>query len=179
MLAGKRMRVHAALFASLLAVVAIVCGLSAGLVGYLGAAATQGVRAELSGLSGSDLAYQFTLKRAADPAAQDAAARDLIATALASGGRPIDLEVARTIGSFAAVPFTDAVRAAEGSVVVSSVADLDDAAELVDGVWPVSPGEASLQGRCGARPRDPGRRRAAARRWRAGSRDHRHLAGPR
>ncbi len=74
--------------------------------------------------------------------------------ALASGGRPIDLEVIRTIGTFPPVKFADATATTDGEVIVRSVPDLAEVADLVDGAWPTGPGEASLRGR--RSPRAPG-----------------------
>lgn len=150
MLTGKRMLVRAGLFASLLAVVAIVSGLGVGLTGYLGAATTQGVRAQLGELDGPDLAFQFSLQQAEDPALQDQAVRDVLATALASEGRPIGLQVTRTLGILAGQDFTrpDPASPASGGVsdiVLRSAPDLPDVAQLVEGDWPSTPSEASVQ----------------------------------
>lgn len=139
-LTGKRMRVHARLFASLLGVVGIVCGLGVGLVGYLGTAATHGVRAQLAGLDGADLAFQISLRQADDAAAQDIAVREVLAEALASDGRSIAISVTRTLEILSPLPLGDGA-----TVVVQSVPDLPDVGELVDGRWPTSPAEATLQ----------------------------------
>ena len=162
MLTAKRMREHATLFASLLGVVAIVCGLGVGLTGFLNSAATDGVRADLASRTGSSLGLQLALTRAADAEAQDAAVRDAIAASFVTDGRPVPFEIERTVSALSsAVPFVrlDATGAVadlgededpldpenDGRSIVLSIPDLAEHTELVDGAWPASPTEVSVQ----------------------------------
>ena len=162
MLTAKRMREHATLFASLLGVVAILCGLGVGLTGYLSSAATDGVRAELASRTGAAVGLQIALQRTSNAEGQDAAVRDAIAASFVTDGRPVPFEVERSVSSLSsAVPFVrlDAAGAvadlaededpadpqADGRSIVLSIPDLADRTELVDGAWPASATEVTVQ----------------------------------
>ena len=79
MLTAKRMREHATLFASLLGVVAILCGLGVGLTAYLSTAATDGVRADLASRTGASVGLQISFVRAPDAGTAAAATRAVLA----------------------------------------------------------------------------------------------------
>lgn len=145
MLGAKRMREHAALFGSLLAVVAIVSGLGVGMVGYLADATTQGVRAQFAQLDGADLAFEVSLRRLGDGVEQDANMRQVIAETFAVDGKPVPLVVTRTLGALGPVAVRLEQDADAGQVIVQSIPDLAEVAELVAGTWPAGPAEASME----------------------------------
>ncbi len=135
------------MFASLLAVVAIVSALGVGVLGILEAAATNGVRADLATRPGSELALQLSQSRAADPREQDRKVRAVIASEFSSSGRPIELSVDRTLASAGRLEYALLGSAAEedGQVAVASVPALSKRATIVDGEWPQESGQASIQ----------------------------------
>jgi hypothetical protein len=142
-LSAKRLREHAALFAALLGVVALVSGLSVGVVGYLAQSANEGVRSGLASRAGAELALRASLALDADAARQDTEVRDAIAHSFAG----IPIAVDRTVGSR-----VDVARAKEDGSAASavraqvlSIPDLPDRATIVDGVWPASPAEVTMQ----------------------------------
>lgn len=148
MLSARRIREHLSLFASLFAVVAIVSALGAGLLGYLESAATDGVRAGLATRAGADLALRVSQPLGEDPAAQDSAVRDVIAAEFSTSGRPIGLELDRTLAGASTLAYTRVTEAgdgADGNVVVASVPALDRRATIVDGEWPEGGDQASIQ----------------------------------
>gem|GEM_PF-742868 len=149
MLSVKRTRERIVLFAALLAVVAIVSGLGVGLLGYLASAETEGARVELAAKTGTDVALQVSVTRADDPTAQDREMRALLARVFSDGGRQIPLTVSRAVSGAAPVVFSamnaDGTQGQATHVTVLSVPDLADRATLVDGAWPKSPSEVSLQ----------------------------------
>ena len=162
MLTAKRMREHATLFASLLGVVAILCGLGVGLTGYLTTSATDGVRADLASRTGAAVGLQLSLVRDADAEGQDAAVREALAASFVTDGRPVPFAVDRSVSPLSsAVPFVrldaagsvadlapeedPAEPAEDGRSMVLSVPDLPDRTELVEGSWPAATTEASIQ----------------------------------
>ncbi len=162
MLTTKRMREHLALFASLLGVVAIVCGLGVGLTGFLATAATDGIRADLASRTGSAVGLELSLVRAPDAEAQDVEVREAFAAAFTTDGRPVPFEIDRSVSALStAVPFVrlDAEGQladpgegedpldpdADGRSIVLSIPDLQERSELVDGSWPASATEVSVQ----------------------------------
>lgn len=140
MLLLKRMRRRAAVFAALLAVSALVSGISLGILGYLGAAEVAGVRAELSEESGADVALKLGLPTEADASAQDERVRALIDRVFVTGDRMLDLQVTRTVVTTAPAPLSIGPKA-----YAASIPDLDSHADLVAGAWPTAPGEATVQ----------------------------------
>ncbi|HEU0206216.1 MAG TPA: FtsX-like permease family protein [Pseudolysinimonas sp.] len=144
MLAGKRMRRRAAVFVALFGVVALLAGLSVGLSGYIGATSAAGARAGVSSLEGIEGGFRVIMPVAADAAAQDAAVRSDIRAAVQVGGRPVPMSVSRDVVSANAVAFA---RQAGGPVRSSaaSIPDLVSHARLIEGSWPRTAGEASMQ----------------------------------
>ena len=149
MLALKRMRRRATLFAALFGVAAIVSGLGMGLIGYLGAAETLGTRVELASRSGSDVGLQVALPLAADATTQDEQVREVIASQFRNGDRAIPITVDRTVGVPLSVGLV--IVAEDGSlsprtrVSVQSVPEFESRASLVDGRWPTTASEATIQ----------------------------------
>jgi hypothetical protein len=149
----KRVRDGAGVFVTLVVVVAIVVALTTGLIGYLAAAATAGVRDDLASQAGGDAVLRMSLPVADDEQAQDGAVRELLSRTLRNGGRPIPIDVDRIVRSESAVPIvrTDPVGDALlfASTVVSigegSAESIEDAASLVDGDWPDSADQVTVQ----------------------------------
>jgi len=136
----KRMHQRAVVFAALLAVTAIVSGLSVGIVGFLGIAEVEGVRSQLEQRTGSDRALELSLSTDDDAAAQDERVDALLATVFRDGGRELGLDVTRSVVSANPVALSNGVKA-----FVASIPDLESKAELVDGAWPTTPAEVSVQ----------------------------------
>ncbi len=140
MLLLKRMRRRAVVFAALLAVSALVSGISLGILGYLGAAEVSGVRAELSEGSGADVALELGLPTEADASAQNERVRALIDRVFVNGDRMLDPQVTRSVVTTGPAPLSIGPKA-----YAASIPDLDSHADLVAGAWPTAPGEASVQ----------------------------------
>ena len=147
MLSVKRVREALSVFASLLAVVAIVSALGVGVLGILEAAATNGVRADLATRPGSELALQLSQARAADPDEQDRKVRAVITSQFSSSGEPIELAIDRTLASAGKIEYSVLSGSADddGQVAVASVPELSKRATIVDGAWPQHSGEATIQ----------------------------------
>ena len=122
------MRAHAALFASLFGVTLVISALGVGIGGYLSATAVSGVREGLVTATGTEGAVRIEIRRAADPAAQDSAVRQVV-----GAGFTAPIVIDRT------------VQGTVDGVIVASVDDLASHVELVEGRWPESSGEASMQ----------------------------------
>jgi hypothetical protein len=133
-LAAKRLRKRAALFAALAGVSLVVSGLGVGLNGFIANAETAGVRDELASRAGADLSLEASLALDAQPAEQDAQMRALIARQL-----PASMTVTRMVTSKLPVRNSD-----ERPLVLFSIADLASVATLVDGAWPTSPAEVAV-----------------------------------
>ena len=146
MLSAKRIRERLSLFIALLAVVAIVSALSISVLGLLGSASTDGVRADLALRPGPALALRVSQLEGADPVAQDRAVRAVIKSELQYAGRPIGIEIDRTLAGEGSLDYT-LVGGSEavGRVVVASLPSLEERASIVDGAWPARDGEASIQ----------------------------------
>lgn len=148
MLFAKRLREHVVLFAAVLGVVALLSGLSLGIVGALTHASTQGVRDELATRAGSDLALRATLTLDADADRQDREVQAAIARSFRSDGTAIPLQVERTVAgqTFAQVA-TPGVPGpgVERKVEALSVPDFPGRATLVDGTWGDSPDQVAMQ----------------------------------
>ena len=143
----KRARQHASVFGALLGVVAIVTALSVGLIGYLGAAATAGVRTELSSVPGGEVQLRMTLVPSPDEGGQDSAVRDLLARVFRGddGAIPIDVDrIVRSDGSISVGRTPSTVAASLRSAAVVSIGagstdgSIEHVAVLVDGEWPAS-----------------------------------------
>ncbi|CAN5285491.1 hypothetical protein BH11ACT3_BH11ACT3_15340 [soil metagenome] len=148
MLFGKRLREHVALFAAVLGVVALLSGLSLGMMGALTRAATDGVRHELAQRAGPDLALRATLTLDPESDRQDREVRAAIANTFRSDGDKISLSVDRTVASlaFAQIPVEGVAGAGpERKVEVLSVPDFASRATLVDGAWATQPDEITAQ----------------------------------
>lgn len=144
MLAVKRMRRRAAVFAALFGVVALLAGLSVGLSGYIGAASSAGARAGVSGLEGIDGGFRVITPVASDAAAQDAKVRADVRDAVQVGGRPVPMIVSRDVVSANAIAF-DRVVGGPVRSAAASIPDLASRARLIAGSWPRNAGEASMQ----------------------------------
>ena len=147
MLSAKRIRESLSVFASVLAVVAIVAALGVGLLGFLASAATDGVRADLGLRHGAELSLRLSQLQSADPAAQDRGVRAVVASEFTASGRPIALEIDRTLASRSTLDFTTlgTPTAEDGRVVVASAPALASRTTLVDGAWPADDDEVSIQ----------------------------------
>jgi len=142
-LSGKRMREHAALFAALLGVVALVSGLSVGLIGFLGQSADDGVRSGLASRAGADLALRASISLdPVDAAGQDAEVRAAIASSMGGLTVTVDRIVSGRVKSSVTV---DGVLQPQHRAGVFSIPDLPERATLVDGAWPETPEEISVQ----------------------------------
>jgi ABC-type lipoprotein release transport system permease subunit len=141
-MSGKRMREHAALFAALLGVAALVSGLSVGVVGFLARSADDGVRTGLAERAGTDLALRASIPLDADGPTQDAEVRAAIERTL----RGLPAQVSRIVTSKVGVRVVeDGVPSIERRSVLYSIADLPGHATLVDGSWPTTGQQVSLQ----------------------------------
>ena len=147
MLSVKRVREAFSVFASLLAVVAIVSALGVGVLGILEAAAMNGVRADLATRPGSELALQLSQSKAADPDEQDRRVRAVIDSEFSSSGQRIELAIDRTLASAGRLEYAllDGAAEEDGQVAVASVPALSERATIVDGEWPRESGQASIQ----------------------------------
>jgi hypothetical protein len=134
-LAAKRLRKRAAVFAALAGVSLVASALGVGLNGFIASAETAGVRAEVSGRAGADLALETSLSLAKNPDQQDAQMRALLGREL-----PASMTVTRSVTSKLPVANSD-----ELPLILYSVADLAEVATLVDGVWPTSRDQVSVQ----------------------------------
>lgn len=143
MLSAKRFREHAGLFAALLGVVALVSGLSVGVVGFLAQSADVGVRSGLETRAGADRALRASLALDADAQKQDSEVRAAIARSFPHIGMDVD----RTIGARIEISTLDAdgVRHPLQRAQLLSIPDLPERATLVAGTWPTGPDETSLQ----------------------------------
>jgi hypothetical protein len=141
-LSAKRLREHLVLFTALLGVVALVSGLSVGVIGFLAQSANEGVRAGLASRAGAERALRATLQLDDDAEKQDAEVRAAITKSL--HGLPMDID--RTVSARADVStIVDDVAQNERRTQVLSIPGLPERADLVDGSWPTSPDEVSLQ----------------------------------
>jgi hypothetical protein len=151
MLAAKRMREHAALFASVAGVTAILAGLGSGLLGYLAAALDNGVRTAIQSSAGESGALRITLDLTDDPDDQDRRMRALLAEVFDSGGR-LPLEVIRTesIGQGVELVRPGAEEPEDPdaepiTTAVVTIPDLETTAALVDGDWARAVDELTMQ----------------------------------
>ena len=140
MLQLKRMRQRAAVFVALLVVVALGSGLLVGIVGMLRSSEADGVRAQLADRSGADVVLELSLRSEPDGSAQDARVDTFLGRVFADGDRVLAVDTTRTIVTDSPVSLSTGVKA-----FVASVPELDAHATLVDGTWPRSEGEATVQ----------------------------------
>lgn len=139
---AQRLREHVGLFAALMGVVALVSGLTVGVLGFLGHSADEGVRAGLATRTGAALALQASLGLDSDAERQDAEVRAAIARSMQ--GIPVD--VVRTVDSRAdVVEIVDGTPGVTLRTLVLSVADLPTVATIVAGDWPTSADHVSVQ----------------------------------
>jgi hypothetical protein len=144
LLSLKRLREHLGLFAAVLGVVALVSGLSVGVVGFLAQSASDGVRVGLASRAGADLALRASLRLDADAAAQDAAVRQAIDLSFADVDTPITID--RIVdGKVSLAAVVDGVPQLESTATALSITGLEDRADLVDGAWPASADEVTMQ----------------------------------
>ncbi|HTL40171.1 MAG TPA: hypothetical protein VL294_01700, partial [Pseudolysinimonas sp.] len=130
------------MFGALLGVVALVSGLSIGVIGFIGQSADDGVRQGLESRAGADRALRASLALDADAARQDAEVRAAIRRSFPG----IRVDVDRTVGARVDIArIDDGVAANSRRVQVVSIGDLPERASLVEGAWPTGPGEVSLQ----------------------------------
>ncbi|MCU1417476.1 MAG: FtsX-like permease family protein, partial [Schumannella sp.] len=148
MLSAKRLREHAALFAALLGVVALVSGLSVGIIGFLAQSADDGVRSGLATRAGADLALRASLALDPDPTRQDAEVRAAIDRSMQGLPIAVDRTVAARIDATEVTPGSPTT---SHRVAMLSIPALPDRATLVDGAWPASPAEVSVQADAAAR----------------------------
>jgi hypothetical protein len=149
LLSAPRVREHRSLFASLLAVVVIVTALGTGLIGYLGAAADDGVRAHLATRSGTELGYRLSLPRADDLDDRYRRVAAVIADAFTGAGGAIPVSVYRSERAPATVEFTrllpDGSDADTDRAIVTSIPEFAEHARLVHGSWVTNADEAVIQ----------------------------------
>ena len=143
----RRARASTGLLLTLLALVTATTAILAGAVGYSGAAATTAARASLTSTVPSEAGIRVQTRQGADPAAQDAAARQRIE----AGFAPAPVAIQRTVVSEPRSVQLDG-KAVTGRLVVlgsPSLApgdpDIDDRVQVVEGAWPTD-GAAPVQG---------------------------------
>lgn len=137
-------RGHRALLAALLGTVLLFTAAWTGVGALLTTASTEGVRAGLTARVGADRGLGFTLPLAADPPTQDATVRAALAESFAGITAPIAIDSA-TQGVVSARVTDPGAPTSTRSVVAASIPDLPDRVELVDGAWPSSEDEATIQ----------------------------------
>ena len=139
----KRLREQAGLFAAILGVVALVSGLSVGVIGYLAQSANEGVRAGLASRAGADLALRASLALDPDAEKQDAEVRAAVARSFPG----IRIAIDRTVSSRVELHRLEGGEVSGGSYRAEalSIPDLPERATLVDGSWPASPDEVTIQ----------------------------------
>ncbi len=149
----RRARASTGLLLTLLALVTATTAILAGAVGYSGAAATTAARQAITGAPPGEAGIRVQTREADDPAAQDAAARGLIAEAFA----PAPVTVQRTVVS-PPRPVTADGTALDGDLVVlasealtAADPDVGDRVDVVGGGWPQA-GADPLQGLLHAGP---------------------------
>ncbi len=146
MSSAKRLRQHATLFGALLGVVALVCGLSVGVVGYLSQAATAGVQSGLEARAGAELALRASLQLAEDPELQDREVRAAIARSFLIDGRAIPMTVERMVTSKADIAeIVDGSPGFKDRAYVISLESLEDRTTLVAGTWATAADEFTMQ----------------------------------
>ena len=143
MLAVKRTRLRAALFAAVFGVVLLLSGLGVGLSGFLAQAGDDGVRAGLAALTGSDGAFRVTIPLSADAGAQDARVRAAVRGAVRVDGRVVPMLVSRDVETLEAAGLDTGSGVMRSAL--ASIPGLPQRALLVTGNWPTGPAEASMQ----------------------------------
>ncbi|MEP6842348.1 MAG: hypothetical protein ABJA11_02425 [Pseudolysinimonas sp.] len=144
----KRMRRRAGLFLAVLGVVMLLAAMSVGLSGYLASAATVGARAGLSALHGYDGGFQLTIPLAGNGEPAATAAQNARITAaihdIRADGQSVPVRIVRDIvtteGSTLGAPGDDQIR-----TTLASIPGLPERALLVQGAWPRTAAEASIQ----------------------------------
>lgn len=146
MLSFRRARRHAAWYATIALVAAIVSGTAVALAGVLSVAADAGVRDALAARAGADLAFRASVDLGEDPATQDEQVRAAIADSLA--GITTAPEVSRSVTAEVTLRRDDGP--ARAGVALSST-DLGAHAGIVDGRWASDADEATMQADAAAR----------------------------
>jgi hypothetical protein len=141
-LSFRRARRHAAVFAAVAAVAAVVTAASFAVVGALASAADEGVRLGLASRSGADLALRASIPLTADPATQDEQVRAAIARSFS--GLSTQPQVTRTISAELDVRAPSAPGEDRAGLVMS-IPDLETRALLESGRWPASADEITMQ----------------------------------
>jgi hypothetical protein len=145
-LSAKRLRQHATLFGALLGVVALVSGLSVGVVGYLSQAATAGVQSGLAARAGTELALRVSFLLDEDAERQDRDVRAAIARSFLIDGRVIPMSVDRTVSGKASIAgIVDGDPSILRRALVMSLTGIEERATLVDGSWATAPDEVTMQ----------------------------------
>lgn len=141
MLSFRRARRHAAWYATIALIAAVLTGTSVVLAGMLSAAADDGIRTGLAGRAGADLAFRAALALGDDPDRQDEQVRATLGRALA-GVSPAPA-VSRSVSGEASLRVGDD-RAARAGIALSDP-ELADHADLTSGRWASSAAEATMQ----------------------------------
>lgn len=141
----RRARASTGLLLTLLALVTATTAILAGAVGYSGAAATTAAREALAGAVPGEAGIRVQTRQAADPQAQDVAARQRVAEAF----DPAPVSVQRTVVSTPRPTSLGGTRLDGGLVAVASASltptdpQVGERVEVVEGSWPR---ESSLEG---------------------------------
>lgn len=144
-LARRRSRAQSGLLATILLLAAIIVATVGTTVGHVQSSATAGARDALDGATATARAVQVQTRVAADPQAQDARVREVVASDLSG----VPLTVHRTVRT---EPLPLVVPASDGSDAVGeeptrAVLEVDPALEdvaEVDGTWPSAPDETAM-----------------------------------
>ncbi len=114
---------------------AVVTGLAVGTDGLLEQRADEGVRGELAGRSGDDLALRLSLPLAANASAQDAGVREVIETEFVRADLAISVD--RSVQGRVILTRAEGQSDESGAQVLAvSVPDFEARADLVTGSWP-------------------------------------------
>lgn len=134
----RRARASTGLLLTLLALVTATTAILAGAVGYSGAAATTAAREAITGAVPQEAGIRVQTRQAADPQAQDAAARERIDAAFS----PAPVTVQRTVVTPPRPVTVDGERVEGDLVALSSESltpdapDVDERVDVVEGTWP-------------------------------------------
>ncbi|MDO7880788.1 hypothetical protein [Antiquaquibacter soli] len=127
------------MLAAIVAVVALLCGLSLAMTVYIDHQGTAGLRAELETRAGADLALRASFDLAEDAAAQDDAVRAALDRTFQPTG--IAFDVTRSIDTEAYYRFDEL----DGPAQLATIPDLAARAEFGSGGAPEGPAEVAVQ----------------------------------